>query len=193
MISYNEKILLEKSSQGDEEAFSHLFLQKKDRLYNFLLRFSQSPELVEDIIQDIFLKLWSNKEQLTSIENLDAYLVTLCKHQLINLIRRRAKEAEILSTLGGKAQLHDTNNAPGHLALSETQEKLSAIIEKLPNQQKAAFYLSRQANLKHEEIASLMQISKNTVRNHIIEAMRTLKKSLTSLLVSVAIHFFIFF
>jgi RNA polymerase sigma-70 factor (family 1) len=193
MISYNEKILLDKSSLGDEEAFSHLFLQKKDRLYSFLMRFSQSPELVEDIIQDIFLKLWSNKEQLNSIENLDAYLITLSKHQLINLIRRRARETAIVATLSGKARLHETNNAPEHLALNETQEKLAAIIEQLPNQQKVAFYLSRQTNLKHEEIASLMQISKNTVRNHIIQAMRTLKKSLTSLLVSITVHFFIFF
>ncbi|MGN7783121.1 RNA polymerase sigma-70 factor [Niabella sp. 22666] len=184
---------MDKSSLGDEEAFSHLFLQKKDRLYSFLMRFSQSPELVEDIIQDIFLKLWSNKEQLNSIENLDAYLITLSKHQLINLIRRRARETAIVATLSGKARLHETNNAPEHLALNETQEKLAAVIEQLPNQQKVAFYLSRQTNLKHEEIASLMQISKNTVRNHIIQAMRTLKKSLTSLLVSITVHFFIFF
>ena len=193
MISYNEKILLARSSQGDEEAFGHLFRQKKDRLYSFLMRFSQSPEVVEDIVQDIFLKLWLNKEQLNSIENLDAYLITLSKNQLINIIRRRAKESDILAVLGREGQRHELNNATVNLELTETKEQLSATIEKLPHQQKVAFYLSRQANLKHEEIASLMQISKNTVRNHIIQAMRTLKKSLTSLLVSVAIHFFIFF
>ncbi|MCH5717409.1 sigma-70 family RNA polymerase sigma factor [Niabella hibiscisoli] len=148
--------------------------------------------MVEDIIQDVFLKLWSSKEQLTSIENLDAYLVTLSKNQLINLIRRRAKESDILAILGREGQRHEINNATENLTLTETKEKLSATIEKLPHQQKVAFYLSRQANLKHEDIASIMQISKNTVRNHIIQAMRTLKKSLTSLLVSVAIHFFIF-
>lgn len=194
MISYNEKILLDRSSRGDEEAFGHLFRQKKDRLYSFLMRFSPSPEIVEDIIQDIFLKLWLNKEQLSAIENLDAYLVTLSKHQLINIIRRRAKETDILTSLSRDSHWkNESNRAPENLALNETLEKLSATIEKLPNQQKLAFYLSRQADLKHEEIASLMQISKNTVRNHIIQAMRTLKKSLTSLLVSIAVHFFIFF
>lgn len=193
MISYSEKILLAKSSQGDEEAFGQLFRHHKDRLYSFLLRFSQSPEIVEDIIQDIFLKLWLNREQLSSIEKLDAYLVTLSKHQLINIIRRRAKESDILAALGRESHWKEANNAPENLALHEAQEKLAATVENLPHQQKVAFYLSRQANLKHEEIASLMQISKNTVRNHIIQAMRTLKKSLTSLLVSVAIHFFIFF
>lgn len=193
MNLYNEKILLERSSRGDEEAFGQLFRHHKDRLYRFLLRFSQSPEAVEDIVQDIFLKLWLNKEQLTSIENLDAYLITLSKNQLINIIRRRAKESDILAILGREGKRHEMNDATANLALSETKEQLSSTIEKLPHQQKVAFYLSRQANLKHEEIASLMQISKNTVRNHIIQAMRTLKKSLTSLLVSVAIHFTIFF
>ncbi len=193
MISYNEKILLAKSSQGDEEAFGHLFRQKKDRLYSFLMRFSESPEIVEDIIQDIFLKLWLNREQLNAIDNLDAYLLTLSKNQLINIIRRRARESDILASLARDNYWNDTNQAPENLALHETREKLAATVDKLPHQQKVAFYLSRQGNLKHEEIASLMQISKNTVRNHIIQAMRTLKKSLTSLLVSVAILFLFFF
>lgn len=184
MTSYNEKILLEKAAQGDAEAFGQLFYQKKDKLYSFLLKYARSEDIVEDIIQDVFLKLWTGKEHLAAIENIDGYLITLSKNQLVNIIRRQAKESSILTALSkdlGRAALND---APANLALGDTEKKLSDTINKLPKQQKVAFYLSRHGNLKHEEIASLMQISKNTVRNHIIQAMQTLKKSLTSLLFS---------
>ncbi len=184
MALYNKNTLLQDCSKGDEKAFTELFRQNKDRLFHFLMRFTQSPEEAEDIVQEVFMTLWTNREKLPEVENLNAYMFTICRNKVINIIKRKAKEGVIIRALQTQQVELEQNDTAEHLHYKEAKKKISLAFEHLPRQQKTAFYLSRQNELKHEEIASLMQISKNTVRNHIVQVIKTLKKSLATMMVS---------
>lgn len=176
-LLYDEKELLKLASSGNEKAFTYLFHQHKNKLFGYLFRLTNSQEITEDIIQDIFLKLWKDKSDLINIVQFDAYLFRMAKNQAINSFKNIARQtllyAEYFDTLS--IEDYSTDNL---LQFDETQKLLNQIIETLPPQQKLVFKLSREQHLKHDEIAQMLNLSPNTVKNHIIQAINTIKQKL---------------
>ena len=174
---HDEKELLKLASSGNEKAFTYLFHQHKNKLFGYLFRLTNSQEITEDIIQDIFLKLWKDKSELINIVQFDAYLFRMAKNQAINSFKNIARQtllyAEYFDTLS--IEDYSTDNL---LQFDETQKLLNQIIETLPPQQKLVFKLSREQHLKHDEIAQMLNLSPNTVKNHIIQAINTIKQKL---------------
>lgn len=132
--------------------------------------------LAEDIVQDVFLKLWNEHESLTGIENFGNYIFRMSKNHAINHFRRMAHETLIISEMFQADPTH--NQTEDFIALQETEKILAEIIDKLPAQQKAIYHLSRHEGRSHEEIAALLKISPHTVRNHIVQAMSTIRTHL---------------
>jgi len=172
---YNEKRLLQLSAMGDETAFTRVFHFYKHKLYSFLIRLTESPEMTEDVIQDIFLKLWKNRAGLTTIDNFSSYIFRMGQNQCISHFKRSAKETLILAELQ-KDLAVSSSETDGYLATKEVQQKLHEAIGKLSKQQKLVYTLSREQGLKHEEIARHLNISISTVKNHMIDALRILRK-----------------
>jgi RNA polymerase sigma-70 factor (ECF subfamily) len=173
----DEKELLVLASQKDQEAFATLFHGYKHKLYAYVLRLTESEMLAEDIVQDVFMKLWSDHASLGSIENFGSYLFRMSKNQVINHFKRMAHETLIMSemfhqTSGGHNETQDI------IALKDVEKILGEILEKLPPQQKAVYQLSREEGRTHDEIANLLKISPNTVKNHIVQAMSTIRTQL---------------
>lgn len=174
---YDEKELLMLASSGNEKAFSILFHQHKNKLFGYLLRLTNSQEITEDIIQEIFLKLWKDKSELVNIIQFDAYLFRMAKNQAINAFKTMARQT-LFYTEYINSQEIDVDSTEQLIQFDETQKLLEQIIESLPPQQKIIFKLSREQHLKHEEIAQMLNISPNTVKNHIIQALSTIKQKL---------------
>jgi len=175
--AYTERQLLQRAAAGDETAFADLFHLYKHPLYSYLLRLSGSAETAEDIIQEVFLKLWDNRQSLGEVELFRAYIFRAAQYRIINVFKRKAKETLILSEL----QQSPPEAAPGaeeHLALDETQQRLREAIDKLSPQQKLIYTLSRDQGLQHEEIARRLHISRSTVNNHMIRALQVLRQHL---------------
>lgn len=172
-----EQELLKQSAAGDAAAFAELFRMYRHKLYSFLLRASGSPEMAEDITQDIFLKLWKNRELLTGIEQFGGYIYRMAQHQVINSLKRMARETLILGELG-KAQPLAGPDAEAQLSLQEVTQSLHHALDKLTPKQKLVYTLSRERGLKHEEIARYLNISPSTVNNHMIEALRLIRQQL---------------
>lgn len=175
----NEKELLRCSAAGDEAAFASLFRVYQHKLYGFLLRATGSPEMTEDIIQDVFLKLWKDRENLLHIEQFGGYVYRMAQNRVINSLKRMAKETLILEELG-KVQTLTTSNAEEQLSEKEAKNNLHSALDKLTPKQKLVFTLSREQGLKHEEIAAFLNISPSTVNNHMIEALRQLRQQLSA-------------
>ncbi|WP_158643834.1 RNA polymerase sigma factor [Pseudobacter ginsenosidimutans] len=173
--THNEKELLQLSAGGDESAFAQLFLQNRHKLFSFLMRLTQSPEATEDVIQDIFMKLWRNRSSLTEIESFSSYLFRMAQNQCITHFKRMAKETLILSRMASGAS-PSRSTTDEHLALKEVQEQLQQAVSKLTPQQKLVFTLSREKGLKYEEIAAELNISASTVKNHMIDALRIIRQ-----------------
>lgn len=172
-----EKEWLLQAAGGDDVAFARLFHAYKFKLFGFIHKLTGSPQVAEDVVQDVFLKLWNEREKLGDIEAFGSYLFRMAQNRAVNGFRRMAREASLLRDIPlQEAEPHLTPQ--GRLALKETQERLQRAVEGLPPRQKAIYLLSREQGVKHEEIARRLSITTGTVKNHMIQALRTLRKQL---------------
>jgi len=174
-IACNEgKELLLLSSRGDTDAFTRLFHLHKHKLYSFLLRLTGSPQMSEDIIQDIFTKIWMQRQQLPAIEKFGSYLFRMAQNHSINAFKKMAVETLALSALQPVGE-HNTTDT--YLSEKETTALLQQALSRLSTQQKLVYTLSREEGLKYEEIAHRLNVSPSTVKNHMIIALRTLRET----------------
>jgi RNA polymerase sigma-70 factor (family 1) len=187
-----EKELLLLASAGDQHAFEIIFNSYKDKLYSFVFRLSRSAETTEDIIQETFLKLWKDKEHLREIDHFSGYLFLMSKHQCINALKRFAKETQIIAEMTHSAK--STSDTPDNIfSLKEIKQRLHDSLQELPPQQKLVYTLSRDHGLKHSEIAGKLNISSSTVKNHIIQALRTIRQKVSYHPDSIISILFLFF
>lgn len=170
-----EKQILCQVSEGNEIAFAQLYEKYKDQVYYISFKFFKSQSIAEDVLQEVFLKLWMHKEKLSGIDNFSAYLTVILRNHIYNRFRKLANE-ELFIRKAAAARVEHHNYTLDNVLLNESRNLLTKAIEKLPPQQKKAFELSRIEGKKHEEIARLMNISKETVKKHVMEASRTLKR-----------------
>lgn len=173
--THNENELLQLAASGGQGAFTELFMQNRHKLFSFLMRLTQSPEATEDVIQDIFMKLWRNKSSLAEIDNFSSYLFRMAQNQCITQFKRMAKETLILSRLASDSS-PSRSTTEDHIAVKEVQEQLQQAVAKLTPQQKLVFTLSREKGLKYDEIAAELNISPSTVKNHMIDALRIIRQ-----------------
>lgn len=174
---HNENELLVLASRSDQKAFTLLFHMYKSKLYAYILRITESEELAEDIVQDVFLKLWRDHEQLGGIDNFGSYIFRMSKNHVINHFKKMAHETLVVSEMF-KQRSEGHNDIQDMIAVKDVEKVLSQIIQKLPAQQKSVYQLSREEGKTHEEIANLLNISPNTVKNHIVQAMLTIRLQL---------------
>ena len=174
---HTEKELLLLAAQGSEPAFTLLFNRYKHKLYSYLLSLTTSPQIAEDIIQDTFLKLWKDRASLKAIDYFNAYLFTMTRNLAINSFKRMARETAILAALQPQ-QNNPAATVADNLSLKEVEQLLHQTIQSLPPQQKLIYTLSREQGLKHEDIAHQLHLSSSTVRNHIVQALRKIRKKI---------------
>ena len=174
---HTEKELLLLAAQGSEPAFTLLFNRYKHKLYSYLLSLTTSPQIAEDIIQVTFLTLWKDRASLKAIDYFNAYLFTMTRNLAINSFKRMARETAILAALQPQ-QNNPAATVADNLSLKEVEQLLHQTIQSLPPQQKLIYTLSREQGLKHEDIAHQLHLSSSTVRNHIVQALRTIRKKI---------------
>jgi RNA polymerase sigma-70 factor (ECF subfamily) len=170
--------LVNKLANDDEVAFEVLFHKYKDKLYSFLIHLGNSASAAEDVLQDVFMKIWDRRTQLGDIDNFNAYLFRMAANQAINLMRRQSREIKILDEL--RLYTIDENGTAQAMTEKEVQETLAKALATLPQQQYKVFMLSREHGLKYDDIASEMGISSATVRNHMVQALKKIRIYLES-------------
>jgi len=175
-VAYTERELLRMSAAGDPLAFAQLFHLYKDPLYSYLLRLSD-PATAEDIIQEVFLKLWANHSSLGQIEQFRAYIFRMAQHRILNLFKRKAKEILIIKELQ-HISASSRSIPEQNLSLAEMQRRLLEGVNSLSPQQKLIYTLSRDQGLPHDEIAQRLHLSPSTVNNHLTRALQILRTHL---------------
>lgn len=173
----NEKNLLQQVSEGNEQAFRQLFDTYKNKLYFYILKITESEDVAEDVVQNIFLKLWINRANLIQIQNLNAYLYRMSHNYAINGLKRMARETLVLAEIS-KQEPKSYNSADDNVIHKDVQQLLNKAIEQLPTQQKLVFKMSWNEGLKQEEIAQRLNISILTVKKHKGEALRKIRENI---------------
>ena len=177
---YDEKAHLADLAQGSETAFRAVYDAYFPRLSAFCFKICKSEATTEEIIQEVFVKLWVNRSQLAALENLEGYLFAMARNRAIDHLRLLAKQTRLIQTL--TRQQKDTGNVIEERLDSEGLKALIAeALEELSPQKKRVFQLSREEGLSHDEIAEMLQLSKSTIKNHLSETLRHIRKHLGQL------------
>ncbi|WP_026953514.1 RNA polymerase sigma-70 factor [Algoriphagus vanfongensis] len=173
-ISFNsELVLISEISEGNEGAFRFLFDKYHQRVYAFCLKFVKNQQLAEDITQEIFIKLWQEKSKLKRIENCEGFLFLMVKRRCIDHLRKCRRDTQLLNQL--KEEIKTSYSPIQDLENSRYLEKLKS---KLSPQQLSVFELSREKGMTYQMISKELDISKNTVRNHMVEALKHIRELL---------------
>ena len=161
---------------GDEKAFGLLFHQYWDHIYTVAVSITRSTTASEDLVQDIFLKIWLNRSQLTSIEHFDNYLFIIARNAIYTSLRQTGIKASLLQKMEGPGTANLTPEE--ELLAKESTKLIQQAVNQLSPQQQAVYNLSREGGLKYEQIAQKLGISKSTVRNHMVKALQNIRESL---------------
>jgi RNA polymerase sigma-70 factor (ECF subfamily) len=170
---HNEKNLLLRVSEGDEIAFRVLYDLYRRKIYALGLFLTRSETPAQELVQDVFLKIWEKREQLRDIDYFNAWLRTVARNTAINYLRARAMEK-----LGhDRLLMHEPNSCftENDAADREYALLLQAALRQLPLQQQKVYILHRQQGLCHEAIAGQMGISVLTSRKYMKLALHSIR------------------
>lgn len=163
-----------KIAKSDRTAFDSLFRKLYPVLVNFACRYVRQKSIAADIVQESFVKLWEKRDTLNENGSVKAYLYRTVRNRCLNYKRDHAKE--IVGLDDGLPQLADNKTESENNTGAELNMKLiKRWIDELPDRQREAFQLSRFEGLDHEEVAGVMEVSPNTVNNHIVAALDKLR------------------
>ena len=175
-FKHSERELLKQVSEGSEKAFGELFNTYRKKLYTNIYKLTESKEIAEDTVHDVFLKIWANRKSLPEVDNFNAYLNRIAHNHAYTGFRRMAKETLILAEL--RRQQNVAENPAQQLMAKEVRDFIKETIENLTPQQKLVFMMSREEGLKQEEIAERLNISVFTVKKHMVDALRYLREEI---------------
>lgn len=172
-LPYDEKELLKRVAEGEELAFRKLFDLYKERFYAVALKMTRSDEVAEDIVQDIFMNIWKKREDLADIDNPSSYFFTAVYRRVYHHYRKIALEKKLLQAASPKKE--SVNTTDEMVLAHESNELISRAIIKLPPQQQLVFKLTKQEGLSREDVARQLHISPNTVKNHLADALKSIR------------------
>jgi RNA polymerase sigma-70 factor (ECF subfamily) len=162
---------------GDAKAFDRLFGCYSKRLYYFALGYLKSKEEAEEVVQDVFYKIWLNRESLNPQLSFKAYIFKIAYRRINELFRKVAQEQdyrhEIIST-----SFDFDNNLDERTDYHSLLQLVEKIVNNLPPRQKEIFTKRKRDGLSVKEIAELLGIAPKTVENHLNEALKTIKSGL---------------
>jgi len=186
----NEKTLVEQVAEGNEKAFEELFYAYHNQLGAYVMGWTKSASITEEVVQDVFLKIWINREALKNVERFDNYLYIVSRNYTFNSLRQIAKKR-----LKNQEWARHFENDQDYTPDTATEDYMSLIeqaVAKLPPQQLKVYILKRHKGLKYEEIATQLDIAPETARKHLAAALRNItlyvKANLHNIFLVIAAH-----
>lgn len=187
---HQDKDLVAKLKSNSSSAFQALFEKYSQRIYRFSIGYLKNNQEAEEIVQDVFLRVWKTREKLVAEQSFESYLFTIAKNSILNTIRKANYEKAYLEY----SSLHPNKNSllEEELDFKELDRIYRQAIEKLPARRKEVYRLSRDKGLSNREIANELGISVKTVENQMTAALSAIKKELLSYGISGGIFFELF-
>jgi RNA polymerase sigma-70 factor (family 1) len=170
----NEQDIIRQVSEGSRSAFRVLFDLYNGRLFAFIYKLTKSETTSAELVQDIFVKLWVSRSELSEIRNVQAYLFTMASNRTIDHLRKVAAESRMLNNLWNRIAKFQ-ESAEQEYNAKECNELINQAMVQLSPQKQKIFRLSRYEGLNHDEIATQLRLSKSTVKNHLVESLRHIK------------------
>lgn len=163
--------LLNAVASGDKGAFTKLFYMFHQELGEFILKLTKSKPIAEEVVQEVFIKVWTHREALSGVKSFRAYLFTVARNHAFNVLRDETRKTLLIEDFE-RYPLVDTDDT------AVEKEALYAIVEKavalLPPQQQKVWKLNKEEGLPYQKIAEQLKLSPLTVKRHISLAMASI-------------------
>lgn len=168
---------IKKLKEGDMQSFNFLFNKYYKDLVHFCNIFLKDQGNSEDIVQELFFRLWENREKLTIESSLKSYLITAAKNNCFEELKHQEVVRTHQDYVMSRNDIidYDTEN---YLLYSELNERLQEVMQKLPEDMRIIFEMNRFGNLKYREIAEKLNVSVRTVESKISKTLELLRKQL---------------
>lgn len=173
-----EKELFARVAQGDEEAFNTLFHAFVPRLHTLIMKVTRSESVAKDIIQEVFLYLWIDRESLAGVENPQNWIFKIAYNRSYTWLARQVSRNRKYNEFRLQNQTEGDDNLEQIVLLNETARLIREATALLPGQARKIFQLSRETGLKAAEVAGQLDISVQTVRNSLVRSVKFIKEYL---------------
>lgn len=183
MESYKKIItqeLVDRLKSGDILAFDQIYKHFSHKLFTFIFKILKNEAEAEEIVQEVFVKIWEARENLGDYKLINSYIFTIAYNQSISLIRKRINNQKYIEQLKYLSVIQNSPSAISEIEFNELSGQLNKLINNLPERQQQVFLLHREKGLTYPEIADQLGISKNTVENHMSKALKYLRENLSN-------------
>ena len=175
-----ERQIIKSLKEGDREAFSMLYKQYWEKVYHFCGLYLNNRDVAEDVVQEVFIKVWESREFIREDDNFKGLLFIITRNLIFNHHRKNVNEdfykMTVLSAMDTSYDLEE------EITAYNLGEYIDHLIEELPERRRVIFNLSRKEHNSYKEIAFQLNISEKTVENQISEALKFLKKNIMLLI-----------
>ena len=190
--SYSDEELMQEIKADNMFAFDLIYNKYSKKLYKFGYSLLKSHEETENLVQDVFLNLWENRNKVEKDSSIKSYIFAITYNSAISILRKKAKESKFVEYLKSLQIIYEK---PVNMELEYTEltNRINEIVYALPQRQKEVYLLHKVEALKYSEIAVLLDISVNTIENHMSRALKTIRKKLGnySLIAILFLHLFV--
>jgi RNA polymerase sigma-70 factor (ECF subfamily) len=163
--------------EGDEKAFAELFRHFYDRLLHFCIQYVHSREAAEEIVSDVFVKIWNRRAELEKIVNLEVYLFVAVKNHSLNYLEQYSSlRISPINEETGMAELTNSVDPEKTMEWKEILFRMDQEVSRLPDQCRRVFKLIKEEGFKYKDVAEILNISPRTVETQLFRAMKRLNE-----------------
>jgi RNA polymerase sigma-70 factor (ECF subfamily) len=174
-LNFEASRLISLLNEDSEYAFQLIYDKHRNRIYQTALKYLKSPIIAQDVVQDVFMKLWYERHNIEASKPVEAWLYSVAKNNILNKLRKIANDWKAVDVISHSI-LQTENNTDNKLREAEFKRNLDFAVSQLPDQQKLVFVLSRFEKLTYVQIGKKMGISPLTVKTHLSRALTSIKK-----------------
>jgi RNA polymerase sigma-70 factor, Bacteroides expansion family 1 len=183
-----ENVLLKKFKEGDKSAFSSIFLTYYKDLVMFASTITKDSDTSEEIVQNVFVKLWEDRESISITTSLKSYLLKTVQNSSIDWLRHLKIRDKYSSNISKNSVLEE-NDTENYVLYSELEQHIEKVLAQLPAEIAESFMLNRYDGLKYYEIAEKLDVSVRTVEVRIGKALHLLREQLKDYVVTIVVAF----
>lgn len=166
--------LIQLMKKNDGKAFEEFFNLLYPRFYRYAYLYLKSDVLTEELVSDVFLKLWNVRDKLNEIKQLEFYLFRSVKNQALTYLKRNSRQPEPITEFI-KSKLVEYSQPESQLIDAELSDKIESAVNSLPQKCQTIFRMVREDRLSYKHVAVLLDISQKTVENQMSTALKRLK------------------
>lgn len=161
-------------AQGNEAAFTELFYRYRNKIYSIAFDLTDSESIAEEIVQDVFLKIWLRRASLPGVEHFTAYLFTITRNEVFTVLKKIARK-QLIENAASEINPLFYIDTEERISEKEYRAILLQALEKLSVQQRQVYHLIKEEGLTREQAALKLGISQETVKTHLAQAMRNIR------------------